>query len=80
MLISEYTIAQAMDMGITEAAVRQATEANTPEACNCEHARHFSGKVAHAFRSAPAGSHWAQFVGKVCDNCAETCMANMRVS
>lgn len=74
MMISQLTAGQAMDMGIVEAAIRQATT----EQCNCEAETHFlfMGERGHAYLAVPAGKKWAQFVGRVCDHCAETCMAD----
>jgi len=108
MMVSQLTEGQALDMGITEAAIQQAREAAIREiyiadhfrwhldptsgvecadncpgqgmACGCEHENHFDAKReesgAHGYLMVPAGSRSAQFVGKVCDLCAETCMVD----
>lgn len=51
-----------------------------PVPCGCEHKSHFvkGGDIPlnrkHDYLAVPAGTRWAQFVGAVCDTCAETCM------
>lgn len=58
--------------------------------CNCEHSRHFDFQVdvsgvttriddVHTHMSVPAGTHSAEYVGPVCDDCAVTCMTGWLV-
>jgi hypothetical protein len=57
----------------------------TGRACQCEHVSHETDAYArsewpelagtgHAYMSVPAGTRRAQFVGPVCDECADTHM------
>lgn len=56
-------------------------------ACQCEHSNHFhdapyaqpSPRVRHVYQSVPAGSQRAMYVGAICDECAEQCMAQYLV-
>lgn len=52
--------------------------------CNCEHARHWADSAArsriahdgHRALEVPAGKHHARYIGAVCDECAERCVAD----
>ena len=47
--------------------------------CNCEHKSHFDGSD-HEYMKAQAGDKTAQFVGPVCNHCAETHMSSYPVA
>jgi hypothetical protein len=44
------------------------------ERCNCEHESHFDGNGGHVYMGPGAGNEIAQYVGRVCDDCATTHM------
>lgn len=47
-------------------------------ACQCEHINHENGGK-HLYMGVPAGRDEAQWIGRVCDDCAGTCMADLLV-
>lgn len=46
----------------------------TQRTCQCEHLCHETGD-GHAYLAVPAGSRRAEFVGPICDECADTHMS-----
>lgn len=44
------------------------------ERCNCENESHFDGNGGHVYRKPGAGNEIAEYVGRVCDDCATTHM------
>lgn len=53
----------------------------TVEKCGCEATGHFlPERTLHGYCEVPAGTRHAQFVGLVCDECADTCMKDHMVS
>jgi hypothetical protein len=51
------------------------------EPCNCEYFEHFgeTTRTKHEYRGVPSGKHRAQWVGPICDKCAQTCMKDFLV-
>jgi hypothetical protein len=49
------------------------------ERCNCEHQSHFDGGGGHPHMGPGAGDEIAQYVGRVCDDCAATHMKSYLV-
>lgn len=47
-----------------------------PGQCNCEHGEHFDNGPGHEYLAVPSGERTARYVGRVCDKCAQTHMAD----